>query len=498
MKPAPFPENETARLRALRELAVLDTPPETAFDDITTLAAHICRRPIALVSLVNADRQWFKSRRGLDVEETPRDVAFCAHAILNPGEVMVVPDAQRDERFADNPLVTGAPHLRFYAGAPIVTAGGEALGTVCVLDREPGELNPTEIEALNALARQTMDQLESRRGEVALLRSELENARYQVKTHEANLLRHEQIQKALRAEHSFRQAVIELATEGVCVFRSVASHPFMEFTVWNKRMTEITGYTMDEINRLGWLQSLYPDPDVKQRALERMRKGEDLRFERWEIRRADGSKRALSVSTSRLTSADGLEHVLALMHDFTEEENFRREAMLGRKDPLTGVMNRRVFKEETAMLLNLASRTESPSALGFLDVDDLKIINDTMGHTEGDRVLESVGAALTESTRCTDIVGRLGGDEFVILLPNTGLAGAKVFFDRLHKRLQDVIRDHGWSVGMSVGVAVFPAKPPRETDALGYADRLMYEAKKSGKNRVVYGEFPVRGDIQSS
>ncbi|MDH3315761.1 MAG: diguanylate cyclase, partial [Gammaproteobacteria bacterium] len=463
MKTAPLPENETARLRVLREFAVLDTPPEPAFDDITALAAHVCKRPIALVSLVDADRQWFKSRRGLDVAETPREVAFCAHAILNPAEVMVVPDAQRDERFADNPLVTSAPHLRFYAGAPLVTTSGEALGTLCVLDREPGELSVAEIDALRTLARHAMAQLESRRGEITLLRLELEKARHQIKAHESTLVRQEGMQKALRGEHSFREAVIERAAEGVCVCHVIPTYPFMQFTVWNQRMTEITGYTMDEINRLGWYQSLYPDPDVQQRAverMERMRKGEDLRYERWEITHADGRKRALGISTSRLTSADGLEHVLALMHDFTEEENLQREAMLGRKDALTGVRTRRAFREEAAMLFSLASRTGAPSALGFLDLDDLKTVNDSMGHAEGDRVLECVGATLAESTRSTDVVGRLGGDEFVVLLPNTGPAGVKVFFDRFHQRLLDVMRDHGWSVGLSVGVAVFPSAPP--------------------------------------
>jgi diguanylate cyclase (GGDEF)-like protein/PAS domain S-box-containing protein len=493
MKPAALPGNEAARLRALRELAVLDTAPEPAFDDITALAAYVCKRPIALVSLVDADRQWFKSRRGLDVQETPRDVAFCAHAILDPAQVMVVPDAQRDERFADNPLVTSAPHVRFYAGAPLVTDSGEALGTLCVLDREPGEMSVAEIDGLRTLARHAMAQLESRRSDVTLLRLELEKARQQLRAHEANQVRLEQTQKALRDEHSFREAVIERAAEGVCVCHAMPDHPFIRFTVWNRRMMEITGYSMEEINRLGWYQTVYPDPDVRQRAIERMermRAGEDLRYERWEITRADGSKRVLGISTSRLTSADGLEHVLGLMHDFTEEENLQREAMLGRKDVLTGVRNLRAFREEAATLFSLASRTGAPSALGFLDLDDFKVINDTLGHAEGDRVLESVGATLAESTRSTDLVGRLGGDEFVVLLPNTAPAGAKIFFDRLHKRLQGMKRDQDLPVGVSIGVALFPAAPPSESDALRHADTLMYQAKRGGKNRVVYAEFP--------
>jgi hemerythrin-like metal-binding protein len=196
LRTAPLPDNEAERLQALRDFGILDTPPETAFDDVTALAAYLCKRPMALVSLVDADRQWFKSKRGLEVSETPRDVAFCAHAILNPAQVMVVPDAQRDDRFADNPLVTSAPHIRFYAGAPLVTADGLALGTLCVLDREPGEITPAEIDQLQTLARHTVAQLEQRRGDVALLRAELESARHQIKTLEAKLQRCEAVQKA--------------------------------------------------------------------------------------------------------------------------------------------------------------------------------------------------------------------------------------------------------------------------------------------------------------
>ncbi len=161
MKVAPLPPNEAERLSALAAHDILDTLPEQGFDDLTRLASHLCGAPIALVSLVDAQRQWFKSRVGLEAEETHRDVAFCAHAILDEG-LLVVPDAFQDERFHDNPLVTGEPHVRFYAGAPLRTEGGLALGTLCVVDHVPRRLTEGQLEALRALGRQVEAQLQLR------------------------------------------------------------------------------------------------------------------------------------------------------------------------------------------------------------------------------------------------------------------------------------------------------------------------------------------------
>ena len=172
---APKPPDEDRRLEALRRYRILDTAPEQAYDDVVAIASAICGTPIALVSLVDEDRQWFKAKVGVEAVQTPREIAFCAHAILDDS-TFVVPDAQEDQRFHDNPLVVGDPGIRFYAGSPIRTMDGFRLGTLCAADRRGRQLGETERLALEALSRQIGHLLELRRSVDDLARA-LENIR---------------------------------------------------------------------------------------------------------------------------------------------------------------------------------------------------------------------------------------------------------------------------------------------------------------------------------
>lgn len=161
MKIAPPTADEAARLKALYDYEVLDTEAEKMFDDLTQLASQICDAPITLISLIDPNRQWFKSKVGIDTEETSRDIAFCAHAI-HQKEIFEIPDTLQDKRFFDNPLVTSAPNIRFYAGTPLVSQDGHAIGTLCVIDDKPNKLTKEQRQALEVLGRSVISQMELR------------------------------------------------------------------------------------------------------------------------------------------------------------------------------------------------------------------------------------------------------------------------------------------------------------------------------------------------
>ena len=186
----PTAGSEAARVAALDRYAILDTEPEQSFDDLIILASHVCQTPMAMLSLVDDHRQWFKSKVGVQVRETPRDISICAHAIQQR-ELFIVPDTLQDSRFRNNPLVVNEPHVRFYAGTPLVNEDGFALGTLCVVDREPRELNADQKEALEALGRLALRQMELRQN-LQLLKDALNDRTREEHAREAELRRLEE------------------------------------------------------------------------------------------------------------------------------------------------------------------------------------------------------------------------------------------------------------------------------------------------------------------
>ena len=297
---APKPGNEAARLDALRRYKILDTPPEEPFDDLTLLAARICEAPVALISLIDADRQWFKSKVGLSATETSRDVSFCAYAITQP-DLFVVPDALADERFATNPFVISDPHIRFYAGVPLVTPEGDALGTLCIIDYEPRELSAHQEEALRTLARQVVAQLEMRRGLDELA---------------GTIAARDRAEGALRHSEERYRMLVETMSDGLGVQDGNGLVTYV-----NDKLLEMSGFSLDEM--IGRPTTDFFDERNKQVLKEqvaRRKKGDRGRYEiEWTAK--DGRKIPTIMSPQPIFDAGGhFQGSFAVITDITERK----------------------------------------------------------------------------------------------------------------------------------------------------------------------------------
>jgi PAS domain S-box-containing protein len=285
--------DEEARLQELRRYALLDTPPEKAFDDITALAARIFRMPIAAVTLIDSERQWFKSCVGLETREVGRNFAFCAHAILQ-NEVMIVPDAHQDSRFAQNPMVTGPPHIVFYAGAPLRTSNGLNLGTLTVSDSKPRRFSKANVEMLAGLAKLVVGEIE---------------------------LRYEQGERR-RAAESLRllQAAIQQSTESVMITTASLEKPGPEIVFVNPAFTRLTGYTAADA--VGKTPRILQGKKTERAVLDRVRKdlvgGEGFEGEAVNYRK-DGTEFVISWNISPIRDTDRtITHFIGFQRDATE------------------------------------------------------------------------------------------------------------------------------------------------------------------------------------
>ena len=303
----------------MRRYGILDTAPELAFDDVALLAAHICKAPVALVSFVDEHRQWFKSRVGMNDAQTPRDISFCTHTIRRPGELLLVPDALADPRFAHSPLVAAGPRIRFYAGAPLVTPDGHALGALCVKDFEPRELDASQQQALKALGRQVVTLLELRRG-----------------AHERQLIdvRLNEVQTLHRAiVDNAGCAIITTASDGLVTSFNPAAERVFGYTA-----AEVVGLCRPDFNRNSVELSPSGAPQCSSFSLT---PGFGISFERdgearpgeceWTCTRKDGSRLPVLLSVTALRNAAGERTgFLGLVIDISERK--RAEDLLRAKN----------------------------------------------------------------------------------------------------------------------------------------------------------------------
>ena len=489
LKPS-IPADEAERLSRLRSYNILDTPAEKTFDDLTALAARICRAPMAAVTLIDVERQWFKSNFALAITETPRDVSFCGHVILGRG-LFVVPNASTDPRFMDNPMVIGEPHIRFYAGAPLIVEGGHAIGVLCVVDRVPRELTPDEAENLTVLAHQVTSQMELRFN-LARLQLELKQRAEQAVRIEASEAFARSTVDALSAH------VAILDADGTILSVNEAWRRFAGANGGQGQFAEGWNY----LNTCDAATGRYAaESGSVAHGIRSVLRGETDLFELEYPCHAPTKNRWFIVRVSRF-AGDGPARAVVTHEDVTQrraaEESLQHNAL---HDALTGLPNRTLFHARVAECLRHAHRDSGYKfAVLYVDLDRFKLVNDSLGHAAGDRLLTTVAQRLRESLRSTDaiaisdnvidgdqsVVARLGGDEFTVLLDGIKepSEAARVAERLLATVCQPVSLDGNVvEITASIGIAVGDDTYTAETDLLRDADDAMYKAKDSGKNR---------------
>lgn len=463
---------EAARLGALHSYGILDTLPEPAYDDITRLAASICGTPIALVTLIDLNRQWYKSSLGVgEVRETLRELAFCAHAIQQPNELLVVPDATQDARFANNPIVTGEMQVRFYAGAPLVTPGGQALGTLCVMDRKPHQLTEEQSQALAALARQVIAQLELRRQTV-----EQEELLRQLSASEA------------RFEAFMRHGPL------VTYIKDAYGRLIYVNPAWEERFGKTAAEFIGKSDAELWPPELARSIRAHD---EEVLAGDKMARQLESVPISGGDWKHWMVYKFPLVLPDG-RYLAGAALDVTEQQCIQDDLRVANSrlndlsltDTLTDLLNRRGFEQRLNEEAHRAARHGRPLSLLLMHVDDFQQFNSTYGHEAGDEMLNAVAHLLRLKMRDSDLLAHYGSEEFVALLPETDHKGAVV----LAERFRSAVSAASWKqrrVTVSIGVAT--ADIVRLSDAafdgdtlLAEADIRLYQSKQRGHSQITH------------
>lgn len=462
------PAHEEERLRALRSLEVLDTAPEPEFEAIVNGARHLFGCRMAFVSLVDANRQWFKARCGIDEEETARDVSICHHTVAADA-TLVIPDTLLDERFADNPLVTGPPFVRFYAGIPLrisVDHHGQRLpvGTLCVADDRPRNPSADKIAMLEGMAQVIEAILQARRASRERLRLSIERQEALVEIARTQRL----LQQAERMARigSWR---LDLATN--------RSH-------WSAQTFAIHHLQPSDTASLGHALDFYPPGERAklEAAIATCRKNGDPWDLELDFINAKGVLRRVRTMGEAEERDGEVVAMIGVIQDITERYKFeRRLREFALTDDLTGLASRRAFNEQIDEAISEAE-ADAALAVAIIDLDRFKEVNDRLGHQAGDEVLRLMAAKLRAANYLGDVVpARLGGDEFVVLLHGSHAS------ERLPQAIEDLLADlrhdvpadgGAITVSATIGACRVDAAHADRSTLLKAADEALYRAKR--------------------
>jgi diguanylate cyclase (GGDEF)-like protein/PAS domain S-box-containing protein len=505
MMTVPLPANEDARLAALHQAQILDTAPEERFDRLTQLAAEIAGVAMASICFVTADSCWPKSQVGCSLQEEPRHISFAGWVVTGT-EVLVIPDAARDDRFKEHPLVVGEPLLRFYAGVPLITQSGYAIGVLAVFDPMVREVTPPQLRLLQQLGHLVMGQIGL--NGVADILTAVNTEGEQLKTRLAiteKLLHRVEQHGANQAKtiSALKQKLqeIETSSERYALIAQSSNDGIWDWDLktnkvfFDDRWKAIIGYephdeltdSLDE-----WLDRIHTeDLELFKTEIEASLTGWTNTFRNeHRLQHHDGSYRWVLSRGMAARHEDGTVHRIAgSLIDITDNKGAEQQLLHNAfHDVLTGLPNRALFMDRLKRSLNRAKyRPDYLFAALFLDLDRFKVINDSLGHQVGDELLVGIARRLEKCMRPGDMIARLGGDEFAVILDNLKSSeDAMQAADRLHQEMTVPYLLSGREVyaSASIGVALSQSRHETAQDFLRAADTAMYHAKGRGRGCV--------------